>query len=361
MLRVQFTTAIVRIIMILFSFPFLLQAQDDCRCHPQIEFIMSDCVRQGLPSDISFFIAGNSLTDISKPMWVKLFADDQLILDKEVFLSANGFYSETVKYTPTKDVKYFLEFHCVKDKCFTQTSSVQKTIPDYIIQTKDISCADRQDGEVKLMPETVKNLDLVWESGEKKNFVTNMHHGVYNVTVQYDNNCVEYKTIELNQPQPITIIPNTISTTCGTSTVNYLKLEVNGGNGPFKVDWDHDGMGDFDDEMLLVFDANSRHDVMIVDAVGCSEKQEIVFKKGQPEVISPKNGIIHSEEYMGEGKFKFNLLKSFDLKYGDVDGDGLNGSMFNFHFYENLSDVGIKPISNPQNYVSDISKKLSSL
>ena len=69
---------------------------------------------------------------------------------------------------------------------------------------------------------------------EKKNFVTNMHHGVYNVTVQYDNNCVEYKTIELNQPQPITIIPNTISTTCGTSTVNYLKLEVNGGNGPLR-------------------------------------------------------------------------------------------------------------------------------
>ncbi|MBL0098649.1 MAG: hypothetical protein IPP49_00165 [Saprospiraceae bacterium] len=273
---------------------------------------MSDCVRQGLPSDISFFIAGNSLTDISKPRWVKLFADDQLILDKEVFLSANGFYSESVKYTPTKDVKYFLEFHCVKDKCFTQTSSVQKTIPDYIIQTKDISCADRQDGEVKLMPETVKNLDLVWESGEKKNFVTNMHSGVYNVTVEHANGCKKVKEISIKEPKILSLEPKFLSFKVDNKIIHCMKVEVKGGQASYLYDWDENGLGIWEDKSHIICSDDAKHTVKVMDQNGCIITEEIKFEKSAPKNWTVNDVTIQADK---NGRWKVFLQSDQGFRY----------------------------------------------
>ena len=51
------------------------------------------------------------------------------------------------------------------------------------------------------------------------------------------------------------------------------------------------------------------------------------------------------------GKFEYDLLKSLNPVYGDIDNDGLDGSIFDVNFYEDLamsSKIDEKSLSKPQ-------------
>ncbi|MFZ1750592.1 MAG: hypothetical protein WAU01_10385, partial [Saprospiraceae bacterium] len=117
---------------------------------------------------------------------------------------------------------------------------------------------------------------------------------------------------------------------------------------------DQDGMGDMDDKSSIVCSKDEKHEVMVMDQNGCWIQQKLSFNEGNTVSFEPKDGKILADEEMGDGKFKFNLLKALDPLYGDIDGDHLLGSVFNVKF---LKEGQV--IENPAEYVSEDNQLLT--
>lgn len=313
--------------------------QSNCNCKPQIDIVFDDCVTRSKPVDIGFYVYDSPLTNHTNDSWVKVYLGTELVMDKEAKFSEKGFFSDVFNVAPSQDTKLTVEFYCEKNKCHTSHTELLKTLPDYSIISKDISCFGSLNGEVQLMPNLDTEMSLVWESGDRKNLVTNMHYGTYNVTIENVNGCKDFKQIILEEPKPIEINPKSITVNDGNSLIHYLQLEVTGGTGNYSYDWDHDGTGDMDDKSSVRYNIDETHSVMVMDQNGCWAQQDFSFNEGNIIDFSSKAVTLVADQYVGTNLFKYNLNKSLNPDFGDVDGDGLTGSVYNVAFYkdENMS------------------------
>lgn len=309
-------------------------AQDDCKCNPDIGILFEDCLTQGQEAEIGFYIYDQSKTAQNQAQWVKVWTENQIILDKEVSLSSDGFINEVFHLVPHKDTKVYVEFQCSKGGCFTTYSETIRTVPKFNIDYKHISCYGSLDGEVKLMPTTLSGIDLVWESGDRKNFVTNMHRGVYNVTIENVNGCKATQQLTLLEPTPIKVDPKYVTLESTYGSTKYIQLEVSGGTGTYSYDWDIDGAGDMDDKSSIYVTDNSLHEVVIMDGNGCINQQKLAHTTGQKIEFKTKDGQLMADKSLLNGMFQYDLTKSLNPKNGDVDGDGLEGSIFDYDFFE---------------------------
>jgi uncharacterized repeat protein (TIGR01451 family) len=308
--------------------------KNDCNCNPDMRFLIDDCVTQSKETEIGYYIYSKSIAAKSGTKWVKVYEDGKLVVDKEVTLSAEGFFSDVLKIKPQKDTKYYLEFHCDKNQCYTSVSETLRTVPEYHIQTKDISCNGKVDGETKLMPQTIKGMDLIWETGERKNFVEKMHEGIYKVTIENANGCKEVKDIFINEPKPLTLEPKFLSFEGENETMHCLKVEVSGGQSSYLYDWDENGLGLWEDKSHIICSADAKHTVKVMDQNGCVITEQFTFKKEIPKTWKVNDVTIKAEKEMGDGKFSYNLEKALDKAFGDLDGDGLDGSVFEVEYFK---------------------------
>jgi uncharacterized repeat protein (TIGR01451 family) len=325
--------------------------QTDCLCDPQISITVEQCAEQGKETEIGYYIYSQNLGDKTIPRWIKIFADGKLIADKEIFMLESGYFSEVIKVKPEKDTKYYIEFHCVKNKCISSKEETLTTMPFYDIAKKDISCHGASDGEVKLLPESMHEIDLVWQTGEKKNLVKQMHAGLYAVTVQHANGCKENLTLQVNEPNKLELNPHSFTIETNNGNTDYVKLDISGGSNPYFIDWDIDGLGDKDDTDKIIVQKNKVYVVSITDQNGCTAKDQVSFRQPKSLKFDPKNGKVIAEKELDNGQYLFNLTKTLDPAYGDNDGDGLKGSVFDVEFY-----AGSTKIENPENYKGKINE-----
>ena len=343
----RFLIVLFKTIFLVFS-GFSAIGQYDCNCNPQINIVYEDCATRGKPTEIGFYIYGSSLSNISENKRVKVYIGTDLVLDKAAVFSDKGFFSDVFSMTPTQDAQFIIEFYCNEDNCFTTHSEIFRTIPDYTIESKDISCFGSLNGEVKLMPEMVTDMDIVWESGDRKNFVENMHFGTYHVTVENTNGCKEIKELIIQEPKSLQIDPKFLTIDDNGQIIHCMKAEVSGGQPKYLFDWDQNGMGQMSDDSHIICTGNATHKLMVMDNNGCTAEKVIEFEEDTPFVIQPQNGSIKAYEDMGDGRFKYDLTKSLNPEYGDIDGDKSAGSILNTIFSEN-GNIILKP----EEFISD--------
>lgn len=338
-------------ILILVLTKFTTFGQSECYCSPQIDLLFDDCVEQGKPVDIGFVIYSSLLSNNTEA-WVKVYAGSDVVLDKSVVFTEKGVYTDLFNLIPSDDTRFMIEFYCDKDSCFTTYFETLKTIPAYTLTSKDISCYGSLNGEVQLLPDT--DLSLVWESGEKKNFVTNMHYGTYNVTIENVNGCKETKQIILKEPEPLSIEPKSITVDDGNNINHYVQLEVTGGTGLYIFDWDQDGIGDMDDKSSIKCNISDTHNVMVMDQNGCWAQEGLSFEQGNIINYAPKDGKIYPDEHLENGAFKYNLYKALNRSFGDIDGDGLDGCLFDVEFLDSGNTI-----NDPTNFITSTDMEIS--
>lgn len=327
---------------LLFGFFVFLSNQisaqnEDCNCNPDMRFLIDDCVTQSKETEIGYYIYSKSIAAKSGTKWVKVYEDGKLVADKEVIFNAEGFFSDVLQIKPTKDTRFHVEFHCDKNQCFTSTSQTLRTVPDFEIQTKDISCHGKADGETQLMPLSLQGIDLIWETGERKNFVEKMHNGLYNVTVENANGCKEIKEIYIKEPQPLALEPKFLSFIENDKTFHCMKVDVKGGQASYLYDWDGNGLGLWEDKSHIMCSEDAKHIVKVMDQNGCVVTEEFTFTKSAPKNWKVNEVSIKADKEMEDGKFSYNLHKALDKAFGDLDGDGLDGSVFDVAFYKDAN------------------------
>ena len=105
----------------------------------------------------------------------------------------------------------------------------------------EISCNGATDGTITVtVTGGVEPYTLAWtgpHGASSDPVINNVGAGTYILTVTDDNGCEEQLTVEVDDPQPIAIVPNMTEPSCGGLDDGAIALTLSGGTAPYTVAW----------------------------------------------------------------------------------------------------------------------------
>ncbi len=128
-----------------------------------------------------------------------------------------------------------------------------------------VSCYGYTDGEIQLnISQGTPDYDIMWNTGETTENISNLPAGVYWVTVVDQNQCTYIDTIQLNQPPVLIIDPFTNSPNCPGINDGTIMLDVTGGVLPYDYSW-----ATFETTEFIVGLDAGEYEVTVTDGNGC--------------------------------------------------------------------------------------------
>lgn len=309
-----------------------------CNCSPVLDIFVDQCKTIGASTDISYFVYDED--NASSSHHLALFINGAKIYEKTITLDQNGFYSESTPYKFYKDSDILIEFQCEQTGCISSKSLHLETMPEFELLVQNVSCNGVNDGVIAIANDATSLVDIVWESGEKKKDVRNLAPGKYPITIyNITNSCKNFREVEIKTPSTLDAKFHTFHIGCDNGNAQYLKATIRGGTSPYVYDWDDNGLNGYDDNDKIVFNSYQDFTLKIKDKNGCA-----LTAKATPELksvtnYSVKDGEVNSTELIDNNKYLFDLMQAANIKNGDIDQDGLDGSLYNITFYKNQSDA----------------------
>lgn len=93
---------------------------------------------------------------------------------------------------------------------------------------------------------------------------------------------------------------------CYDSHDGHLEVTITGGKSPYRLDWDNDGTGDFDDSYLLTNLAEGSYSVQVEDQNGCLSEEVADLK--EPEILRLILDVTpESQSGAGDGEIRVNV------------------------------------------------------
>ncbi len=115
----------------------------------------------------------------------------------------------------------------------------------------------------------------IWSNGATEAMINDLAAGSYTVTVTDANDCPTINTIMISEPSAITFTVNTITNDMDANGSGAIDVEVEGGTGPFVIEWSVDGTVvsmDEDPSGLMAGD----YTCLITDSNDCTFTSEVV-------------------------------------------------------------------------------------
>ncbi len=212
----------------------------------------------------------------------------------------------------------------------TQTASVMITEPKPLkvgnIEIKHPTCGKTATGFAEVM--TNKNYDYLWNTGEQTRRIENLSEGTYSVQIRKGKKC-SVKSIELQDPEPPTVIPTVISDYNGYSVScvgrkdGEVQLAFTGGTPPYQVKWHKNDRFTWSEGDTLPIKSSlsaMAYPVSIIDQKGCTNQKDVILNAPEPlavQTISDNfgdkqikcsgddSGIIQTELSGGVGPYQF--------------------------------------------------------
>jgi len=160
----------------------------------------------------------------------------------------------------------------IKDK---NGCSVDKTIsvntlnaPQIIIESiKSPSCYGFNDGQILVSGNDGSgSYSFAWSNGSSTKIITDLSSGSYTLTLSDSKACKSIQTIVLNQPSPLTVVPEITSPGCSLSNGSVL-LNCNGGTKPYTIKWENAS-----NSLYLQNVTAGVYRAVVTDINGCSKK-----------------------------------------------------------------------------------------
>ncbi|MBH76446.1 MAG: hypothetical protein CMP68_04860, partial [Flavobacteriales bacterium] len=230
-----------------------------------------------------------------------------------------------------------------ENDCTTEIS-VEIIEPDLLIITENssnyngfgVSCNGESDGFIDVSVEGGLGLySYSWSNGDTTEDLSNLGAGTYTVTVTDENGCSEEITVEITEPDSITITENIsnyngFGVSCNGATDGFIDITVEGGVGLYSYTWSSGQTT----EDLSNLDAGT-YTVTVTDENGCSEEINIEITESDPLIITE-----NTSNYNG---FGVSCNGEFD-GFIDVTVEGGSG-FFDFSWSsgqvtEDISNIG---------------------
>ncbi|MBL0102858.1 MAG: gliding motility-associated C-terminal domain-containing protein [Bacteroidetes bacterium] len=139
--------------------------------------------------------------------------------------------------------------------------------------SSNVSCNGGSDGSAAInVSNGTAPFTYNWSpSGGNTTSATGLSAGNYNVTVSDANNCQSVVNVTITEPPAITLLPATVSATCG-ATNGSASVAASGGTGGLTYNWI--GQTGANTNTLSNIGSGS-YTVVVTDATGCSSSQTI--------------------------------------------------------------------------------------
>lgn len=150
----------------------------------------------------------------------------------------------------------------------------------------NISCNSMADGTASILVQGGQPpYNFEWSNGAITNTISNLNSGVYSCTIEDDYGCKIDRTIEVSEPETLTVTASIDSLSYFASNTGSISLSVNGGNAPYTYNWSNGsttfqinnlGFGTYNCNVTDVNGCNELYLVTINDSL-CTPINVIVF------------------------------------------------------------------------------------
>lgn len=108
----------------------------------------------------------------------------------------------------------------------------------YSYETSDVTCNDGANGKIELML-TGGSLpyDIDWSNGDTVSIISSLTAGFYEFVVTDNNGCVVSDSIEIEQPDAITINEIVTDVSCNGLSDGVIDISPSGGTAPYRFRW----------------------------------------------------------------------------------------------------------------------------
>ncbi len=150
---------------------------------------------------------------------------------------------------------------------------------------KNLPCKDANNGEIALTKTGgTEPISYSWSNGETSKDLKDLSAGVYFLTAIDKNGCAAYASVEITEPELLTVAPESQDITCFNDNNGSINLEVKGGVDPYLYLWSN-GAVSKDLENL----ASGTYSVEVTDAAGCTVNSVIEINEALPLDVSAVN------------------------------------------------------------------------
>jgi gliding motility-associated-like protein len=189
------------------------------------------------------------------------------------------------------------------------------TALDFTFQKVDVSCYLENDGAIVLTATGgAGNYSIDWSIGHSGANLQALGAGIFVFQIQDQNGCILTDSIQINQPDPLYIITDTLSVTCVNTSDGEISLVAFGGNGEYRYFIDGQLFNGIQSGLGV-----GTYQIRIEDKLDCDTAFAITFDPlFEPCVFVPNwfspNGNGENEEWRIRGIEYENLIVSvFDI------------------------------------------------
>ena len=159
---------------------------------------------------------------------------------------------------------------CISEIDFTIENNQSLDIS--ISNSDSISCNGFDDGSASVQIDVgVGPFEYLWSDGQNTPTASDLAPGIYNITVTSAENCVESTSIEIFEPEPLTVNANNDTLICFGDPI-ILSAQAQGGTPTYIYNWNQ-GLGIGQNHSITPA-FNTTYSVFVIDENGCQSVTE---------------------------------------------------------------------------------------
>lgn len=190
----------------------------------------------------------------------------------------------------------------------------------YEIQIDSISCFNAKDGAIEIIVNPpVSNAKVFFENYGETSGIQSLDTGAYPFYIAHGVQCVWHDTVEIIQPEPITLDANLYMPSCHSSSDGSIKVDIAGGTQPIQFSWTTLSIQNQDSIDGL---SGKNYPLQITDANQCELDTVLILNK--PDVL--------------ELSWKVFPVGCFGAPLGKIEAEGAGG-YGNYQFILNGTDT----------------------
>ncbi|MEA3494428.1 MAG: gliding motility-associated C-terminal domain-containing protein, partial [Bacteroidota bacterium] len=181
--------------------------------------------------------------------------------------------------------------------------------PELLISSKvnNILCHGQQNGYINLtLSGGIPSFILTWSNGKTGTYLNNLSAGTYNVIIEQANNCLNYDTFEIIEPDSLYLNYNKINEGCKGDKNGSIDVEVFGGIKPYQYIWNNNSKKE-DINGLEV----GAFLIVVTDSNGCTINSDSIHITAYPlpkPIILPDNNVTICNDSFAIFKIQQNYI-----------------------------------------------------
>ncbi|GAA4837488.1 hypothetical protein GCM10023331_23350 [Algivirga pacifica] len=149
-----------------------------------------------------------------------------------------------------------------------------------ILKKEDVTCKGAMDGAIEAIVNGGKApYTYLWLTGATTSSISSLMPGVYNVTVTDANGCQASNSIQIMEPEEISLVSAVINPSAPDVADGSINLVVSGGTPPYTYLWSNGATTEDLSELLP-----GTYSVIVTDANGCIAKDTVTLTTGESEL-----------------------------------------------------------------------------